>query len=160
MTGRTRLTLPASVTAPSRARAQVALHCGQDEPEFCQDAQLLTSEIVTNAIEHGVGDITLEIHDKGDELLVSVTDLSTRPLVQRPEDLTAEDGRGLLLVESLSRRWGVEYADDGSGKRVWFQLARKDVSRRTSTNLLDRPPAQSVDAGYEAQIQRQQPDPG
>jgi anti-sigma regulatory factor (Ser/Thr protein kinase) len=92
------------------------------------DAQLLLTEVLSNAILHGRGaeDGGLEVSVAADRttLRVSVTDHGsgfTRPSVLRP-DPTAASGWGLYLLERLAKRWGVDAAADG-GASVWFELA-------------------------------------
>lgn len=82
---------------------------------------LLTSEVVSNGIAHAASPLTLTVTLDGDAVRVSLHDGSDRQPVVRPLRLDAERGRGLVLVEALSRRWGVEAIDD-DGKAVWFEV--------------------------------------
>jgi len=86
-------------------------------------AVLLTSELVTNAIQHDVAGhvpILLVITWAADELCVEVHDRSPAApvLVDAPPD--AEAGRGLMLLASLSKDWG--YRQTAGGKAVYFTL--------------------------------------
>lgn len=86
-----------------------------------QVIELLTGEVVANAVvhgpEHGRVRVTVRIDPRG--VRVGVTDESpARPRVQHPAP-TAVSGRGMALVEALSRSWGVD-VHDGEGKTVWF----------------------------------------
>ena len=86
------------------------------------DAVLLTSELVTNAIRHEPGDtVTLAITCSYGQLRVDVHDrLCSLPvLMDAPAD--AETGRGLMLVATLSAEWGVYRTL--AGKAVYFTLA-------------------------------------
>lgn len=80
----------------------------------------MTSELVTNALVHGEGDVSIGM-DAGSTLLrVEVADASTsRPSRAVPGD-DAERGRGLLIIEALSSAWGVTEAL--LGKVVWFEV--------------------------------------
>ena len=84
-------------------------------------AELLVSELATNAIRYGGGDdfgYTLGL--EGDRLRVEVRDANrARPQVRHagPAD---EGGRGMELVSTLSADWGI--ADLDGGKVVWFEL--------------------------------------
>ncbi|MDT0307732.1 SpoIIE family protein phosphatase [Streptomyces sp. DSM 44917] len=82
-------------------------------------AELLVSELVTNAVRHARGPVGLRmVH--GPTLLVEVTDPDPAPPRERtaaPED---EGGRGLPLVARESRRWGSRRVP--AGKTVWFEL--------------------------------------
>lgn len=84
-------------------------------------AKLLVSELVTNALLHGEGTITLRAHLDDDRLLVEVMDEG--PGFERPvrdADFEMNGGLGLGLVDSESSRWGV---DEGV-THVWFELDR------------------------------------
>jgi anti-sigma regulatory factor (Ser/Thr protein kinase) len=87
-----------------------------------ETVELLVSELVTNAIQHAGGEIRLRLQrdPDGGPLLCEVCDHTrTPPELQAPAS-TAERGRGILLVNELSRRWG--YRRTASGKIVWFTL--------------------------------------
>lgn len=85
-------------------------------------ARLLTSELVTNAVVHVGGAITLRARLGAGRLRVEVGDLTrARPRLRRA-GAAASGGRGLMLVSSLSQRWGVDDAEDPAGKVVWFEL--------------------------------------
>ncbi|MEV0241136.1 ATP-binding protein [Streptomyces sp. NPDC050674] len=84
-------------------------------------AELLTSELVTNAIVHTDHDavLTATVGPRG--LRVEVRDFVAR--LPRPRVPVADDGtngRGLFLVQSLADAWGVR--PHGVGKAVWFEL--------------------------------------
>lgn len=86
-------------------------------------AELLTSELVTNAVRHGptAGVITVRAASEGGAIRITVSDESPMSPVlcePDPEDL---GGRGLLLVDALASEWGVQM-HDGAGKSVWLRL--------------------------------------
>ena len=83
---------------------------------------LLTSELVTNVVAHARTDCHLGVELFPDAVRVSVSDHSLRDIAPRSVEDGAESGRGLALVESLSRNWGVIRRD--VGKTVWFEIAR------------------------------------
>jgi PAS domain S-box-containing protein len=83
-------------------------------------AELLVSELVTNAQRYGHSPVELDMM-KTDRLLVEVGDaLDVVPQVRRAQD-TDEGGRGLQLVNQLASRWGTRATSHG--KIVWFELA-------------------------------------
>ena len=116
--------VPASVAAARRAVV------GLDDLAVSEraDASLLVSEVVTNSVLHaGAGDdvqILLRARLDDETLRVEVTDpgpgFERRPPEPRLED---EDpgGWGLVLVDRLADRWGVER---GAGTCVWFEMDR------------------------------------
>ena len=115
--------LPATSAAPGVARA--ALDDVIPPPELAirnEDARLVISELVTNAIGHEAGEtITLAVTCSFGQLRVDVHDTSrTLPvLVYAAAD--AEAGRGLMLVATLSATWGVYRTP--AGKALYFTLA-------------------------------------
>lgn len=82
---------------------------------------LLVSELVTNALLHAGTDFDVTLAYEHGVLRVSVHDqASALPLPRVHSHDALSTGRGLMLVEALARRWGVE--QDDSGKTVWFEL--------------------------------------
>ncbi|MET9382560.1 ATP-binding protein [Streptomyces sp. NPDC002928] len=84
------------------------------------DALLLLSETLTNAVQHAEGPLGLHLHRTATDLTVEVSDRS--PQLPQPR-LAAEDeesGRGLILVRTLADNWGVRPTDEG--KTTWFTL--------------------------------------
>ena len=96
---------------------------GRDDP-MVDDAVLLTSELVTNAIVHAGTGVELTCRLKGAAVEVSVLDRHPARMIPDPPGGRAEadrpNGRGLLLSGALSSSWGVTYAP--TTKVVWFQL--------------------------------------
>lgn len=89
---------------------------GLDEAAFA--AELILSELVTNAIRHGAGPIRVRLlHDR--TLICEVSDSSnTAPHLRRAAS-TDEGGRGLFLVAQLSQAWGTRYLPQG--KVIWAE---------------------------------------
>lgn len=86
-----------------------------------EDVALVVSELVTNAIMHGDGDIRLRVQVDTDCIVVGVHDAgANRPLVHGIGTGT-ESGRGISLVAAVCQDWGVRALDDGS-KEVWCVL--------------------------------------
>ena|SRR5260221_7792922 len=114
-----------SVTLPGRpehvraARQFVTRTIGYDHPK-ADTAILLTSELVTNAVEHSRsrlpgGTIELAVATKSSGLLISVTDNGSDAKVPTiGVSPGRENGNGLLLVESLADVWGYLH-DSASG---------------------------------------------
>ncbi len=118
-----RISLTAGPAAAAAARSHVrATILAWDVPVDPQVAVLLTSELVTNAIRHEVGEtVLLVITCTCGHLRVDVHDTScSAPIpVDAPSD--AETGRGLMLIASLSAGWG--HYRTCRGKVVYFTLA-------------------------------------
>ncbi|WP_327676185.1 ATP-binding protein [Kitasatospora sp. NBC_00458] len=109
--------------AAVRRRLRAALaHWGV--PELADTAELLSSELVTNALQHtGQGAVFDAVLTADLRLRIEVQDGTAR-LPGRRRDPNAEyatSGRGLLLVEALADSWGVHLR--GDGKVTWFELA-------------------------------------
>jgi anti-sigma regulatory factor (Ser/Thr protein kinase) len=104
------------------ARAFVIEHiCHTHRLPPVEDAILLTSEAITNAVIHGAPPIELAIDCTGSASEIRVSDGSTH--VPQPKDPADDDvhGRGLVLIDVLSDAWGVDTVEPG--KQVWFLLS-------------------------------------
>ncbi|MEU3087989.1 ATP-binding protein [Streptomyces massasporeus] len=75
------------------------------------DVVVIVSELVTNAIQHGYGEIKLRVQCSVDRLLVEVSDQNSAPARMRPVHDEDTRGRGLHMVDQLAMHWGV--SDDG-----------------------------------------------
>ncbi len=91
------------------------------EAEWLDDVLIVISELVQNVSQHTTGEGELIISVATGIVLVEVGDTSiTVPHTRHPEAHRA-GGRGLLLIEAMSRRWGVRTCP--AGKVVWVELA-------------------------------------
>jgi anti-sigma regulatory factor (Ser/Thr protein kinase) len=89
-------------------------------PDVLDTAELLTSELVTNALLHAGTDLTVQVESHDHTVRVAVEDGSPNgPRRGRPDD-AALGGRGIPLVETLASAWGWEPLP--RGKRVWFEV--------------------------------------
>ncbi|WP_155054161.1 SpoIIE family protein phosphatase [Streptomyces blattellae] len=112
-----------ALVAPIRKQAVVQLdRWGLPDASFT--AELVVSELVTNAIRYGTHPIRLRlIHDTA-TLICEVSDTShTAPHLRRAKTWD-EGGRGLLLVAQLTQRWGSRHTADG--KTIWAEIALLD----------------------------------
>lgn len=119
------LDLPAESTAPGQARgwAEDLLRSWDLSADQCDSAVLGISELVTNALIHARSTARLELDLTSERLLVLVSDNGLDGAVASGRaHVTAERGRGLLLVESLSDAWGSERTSRGT--TTWFELRR------------------------------------
>ncbi|WP_407912654.1 ATP-binding protein [Kitasatospora sp. NE20-6] len=90
-------------------------------PELADTAELLASELVTNALVHtGHGAVFDAVLTPDQRLRIEVRDAAARVPGRRTPGEYATSGRGLLLVEALADDWGVQLR--GDGKVTWFEL--------------------------------------
>lgn len=122
-----RIFLSGDATAPRRARAFLEeCQCEDHSAEVLEEAKLLVSELVTNAYKYGSPPIELAVECVGEKgLQVRVRDAGADGSIATEreageDDLSAEHGRGLRLVDLLSDSWGVATGPDG--KDVWFRV--------------------------------------
>jgi anti-anti-sigma regulatory factor len=122
------LSLEPVIGAARLSRQLVSEACGRWQlPELADPACIVVTEMVNNVVAHARTGMTVRVALRGDNLTVAVHDHS--PYVPRftgPVPPTSYGGRGLLLIDSVARRWGsLPLAD---GKVVWAILHRDDES--------------------------------
>lgn len=125
-----RLHLPATELAPRLARRRVVEFCHGLAEDIVMAAELLTSELVTNAVVHpqppahsGVTVVVVHLHRTPERLRVEVIDHDPqppRPATDPPEEFG--HGWGLQLLDQLATAWGVHPLPVGVGKTVWFEI--------------------------------------
>ena len=117
------LELPPRPRSPGAARAFIRSLDLPVEGDGVAVLVLLASELVTNAVLHARTQVDLGVTVTSTEVLVTVGDRNGQRPEQRPYgELMRTNGRGMLLVEELSQRWGVTYGE--GGKCVWFTVLR------------------------------------
>jgi PAS domain S-box-containing protein len=108
-----------SIAAQARALVREQLTAWHLD-DLADTAELLVSELVTNALRYGRGDIGLRLLRAAGNLVCEISDgLESAPRL-RTVHFSDEGGRGLYLVDQLSQRWGTRTTDHG--KIVWFEL--------------------------------------
>lgn len=110
---------PGDMTSPRAARCMVREHLGDGVADDCA---LMVSELVTNAVVHGGSStvrLRLAIHPGW--IYVEVADDGCGMPQVTDGDPEAVNGRGLIIIDSLAREWGV-LPQPGGGKIVWFIL--------------------------------------
>jgi serine phosphatase RsbU (regulator of sigma subunit)/anti-sigma regulatory factor (Ser/Thr protein kinase) len=113
--------------------------------DLLADAELLTSELVTNAVLHAETPVRVTCRAHRCEVQVSVLDRQPERTIPGPDrmaDAHREAGRGLVLLAALSSSWGVTYAP--AAKTVWFRLqpggaglAHQDAYAATAPDRVD-----------------------
>jgi anti-sigma regulatory factor (Ser/Thr protein kinase) len=120
------LTLTAAPTAANAARSAVRtrLRSKGCDQETTDTAELLVSELVTNAVLHATGPSLCLTLEETELNLIHVAvrdgDRSTPRHPVAPPAVEQTRGRGLFLIDTLSVGWGWEPLR--TGKRVWFEL--------------------------------------
>lgn len=122
VTARSTIALPADPGSATRARdfLKEAI-CVAHGKSVLDDAVLLASETVTNAVLHGSPPIVLSVDCTGEAVEVRVRDENPVMMLAPDDGAPDERGRGLILVELLSDGWGVDLVPPGA-KEVWFRL--------------------------------------
>lgn len=142
------LTLGALPTAVASARMHArAVVAEWPLDDIAEDISHVISELVTNAVRASTGAdgrpkytatsgslpvVHLRLQSDRRRVIVEVWDLSTALPVAKQPDPDAESGRGLLLVEALTERWGWEHIPNWPGKVVWAELVSKTQTRKPS----------------------------
>jgi GAF domain-containing protein/anti-sigma regulatory factor (Ser/Thr protein kinase) len=90
--------------------------------ELVPDAEIVVSELVTNALLHAQTPVVVRVLPKAETVRVEVHDGARHHPVRGTQGADGMTGRGIRLVEALSRHWGVETIEDG--KIVWAELAQ------------------------------------
>ncbi|WP_244328799.1 SpoIIE family protein phosphatase [Streptomyces marokkonensis] len=107
---------PALVAEARRATTRQLTRWGLDELAFT--TELLVSELVTNAIRHATGPVTLRLIRERALVCEVLDGGATAPHLRHPRAMD-EGGRGLLLVSQLAQRWGTRFVPDG--KIIWAE---------------------------------------
>ena len=115
------LQLERDQSAPARARAMVRGLRPLLGTERTEDATLLVSELVTNAVKYGSGPVELHVaagEDRRGRFTISDAGSGETPAL-RETGGKAPGGYGLHLVDRIADQWGVEHAS----MHVWFDLS-------------------------------------
>lgn len=110
---------PAGPAQARRAVTECTSRLGLEEAG--DDLLLLVSELVTNAVRHGVPPVRLQVDVDDTQVRVAVDDGDPRPPRPRTADTDAEGGRGMVLVDLLSCEHGV--LPQPPGKSVWASIS-------------------------------------
>ncbi|MEW1826344.1 ATP-binding protein [Streptomyces sp. NPDC088196] len=130
------LELLAAPKAVPEARRTVRAHLGVP----CPEVQLCVSELLTNVIKHlGEGTpVTLRVTHTDGRTRVAVTDPEPYAwLVVRDAGPEDENGRGLVLLDAVAVRWGVEQGPEG--KTVWCELPPPEADLSSGSDFSSGP---------------------
>jgi anti-sigma regulatory factor (Ser/Thr protein kinase) len=123
---------------PGRARRFAADEVSQALPAadatVSDDTALVISELATNAVRAGCSTLSVAVEVHRSHVRLGVRDDAPgwpQQLAGGPGDL---NGRGLVIVDTLSQRWGARHTD--AGKEVWAELSvPEDVAQHVSCQL-------------------------
>jgi anti-sigma regulatory factor (Ser/Thr protein kinase) len=96
----------------------VTAHGSSLASEQLKNANVMVSELVSNAFQHGQGQICLTVESGPDGMWAQVSDEGCPPAIATPEPRPGRGGWGLYFVERLADSWGVE----SGAARVWFRV--------------------------------------
>jgi serine/threonine-protein kinase RsbW len=127
-----RITLAQGPESAREARDRLMPLLGSWRSEAARDnAKLVLTEVVTNAMRHARGrTVLITVTLTQGHLLAEVHDESDSLPVRRGAGESG--GWGLGLIDRLSNRWGVDN-DGGDGKTVWFEMDDADPDERPPT---------------------------
>jgi anti-sigma regulatory factor (Ser/Thr protein kinase) len=144
--------LPAMPTTPfwARRHTEAVLGAWQISPEAIDVAVLLTSELVTNAVTAAAGHdepaaaapIVQTLRRQPGRIVIEVSDRDPDPPVITNAGPDAESGRGLKLVQALSKEWSYYFPPSG-GKVVYCMVSAEDPATAQESQ---QPPG---DAGHQ-----------
>lgn len=121
-TGESARVFPATADAPGQARRFVAGLLPASEGELCDTAQLVVTELATNAVTHARSAFSVAVSVLPHVLRIAVRDASAEDPESRLPSAEDTSGRGLLVVDAVAFRWGVRPLTDG--KAVWAEIPR------------------------------------
>jgi DNA-binding NarL/FixJ family response regulator len=121
--------LPVDLASPADARRfAISVLRAWAMDELCDDAGLLVSELVTNAVVHAESPAELTVRDDGELVRFVVQDWGGGALTLRNPTPAMPDGRGLRIVDRVSQDWGTSTSPNG--KLVWFSIAAPRAAAR------------------------------
>jgi anti-sigma regulatory factor (Ser/Thr protein kinase) len=121
--GEISLSLPPEAQSCAMARRAVRAFCRTNRlGHLADDAELLTSELVGNALEHSHATVGLTAQCTDASVTVRISDDDAAVILPPPRapSALAERGRGLFVVSEVAGDWGTNR--HGDAKSVWFRL--------------------------------------
>jgi anti-sigma regulatory factor (Ser/Thr protein kinase) len=113
----------ADTTAPRAARHALDELNGHIDPGLKDDIRLLVSEVITNSVIHAQpqppGEVALDVWASHEVVRVAITDRGPGFVAAKRPRGGERSGWGLMMVDRLAHRWGVELDD---GTEVWFEF--------------------------------------
>ncbi|MEU1099529.1 ATP-binding protein [Streptomyces tibetensis] len=106
------------------------------DDETADAIRLVASELITNAVVHGEGPVTVALYHRPGRLVIDVLDANPSAPQTSCSQADAESGRGLALVEGLASRCAWEPV--GRGKRVWAEIVLPKAAPAIRSAVLRR----------------------
>ncbi|WP_432168245.1 ATP-binding protein [Streptomyces sp. bgisy031] len=123
--------LPRELASVRQARRLVSAQLSHWNLEDLTDtAELMVSELVTNALRHTRGPLRLNLQLRDSRLRCEVEDTDPTGPVRRVVDTDAEDGRGTELLDLLTEAWGSTRT--ATGKTTWCEMLTQTPSPNES----------------------------
>ncbi|WP_460607038.1 SpoIIE family protein phosphatase [Jatrophihabitans fulvus] len=117
---------PTDAVAPLRAQGRALLRAWNLK-DFDYAVTLAISELTTNVLRHTGSHGTLQVQRLAGGVRISTTDMSDRlPDTDRDPDRDATTGRGMMLVQQLATRWGIER--HAVGKTIWVEIDERPAA--------------------------------
>jgi anti-sigma regulatory factor (Ser/Thr protein kinase) len=116
--GTTTLELPRTEDSAGLARLIVTAHGSSLASDQLKNATVMVSELVSNAFQHGEGQICLSVESGPEGVWAQVCDQGSDGPIATPEPRPLRGGFGLYFVAQLADAWGVEPDEAG----VWFRV--------------------------------------
>jgi hypothetical protein len=139
--------LTGNLTSVARARRLVTGRLGEWNLAVLADtAELLVSELVTNALRHAHGPVRLNLRVGDDRLRCEVEDTNDNAPVRRAACLDSEGGRGTELLDLLSEAWGSYHT--ATGKTTWFEATAPLPETSTEGTVEAAPSSQVSSAAH------------
>ncbi|MFE4756577.1 ATP-binding protein [Streptomyces mirabilis] len=113
--------------------------------------RLVASELITNAVVHGEGPVTVALYHRPGRLVIDVLDDNPAAPQASCAQVDDESGRGLELVELLASRCAWEPV--GQGKRVWAEIAIPKAAPAIRAAVLRRLFALRLKRGVVAELE-------
>ncbi len=139
--------MPADDRSPASARAlvrEVLTETGY--LDLLDEALLLTTELTTNGVVHARTDVGIAVTAEESAVTVTVTDYRMGGVATDDPtlpDITAEGGRGLLLVDRFASAWGTTH--DKAGKSIWFRLETDAAPQAPEVPVTQAPEVSTLD---------------
>ncbi|MGN6522916.1 MAG: ATP-binding protein, partial [Actinomycetes bacterium] len=134
---------------PSLRHAVTRALCDAGAAAWADEVELAATELLTNALLHGLPPVSVSVDAGPDGAVLVVRDAAPQLPARLPRDVLADDattGRGLSLVEALSDEWGVTPRADG--KLVWARWG----GRPLPPEVVERQPAVAAPPSSEARL--------